>query len=144
MVAGVILCTSLYILFFRLLGTQNPYGFCSTMNLPLLVANQTSFHIHLRERTVNSFICLPAHTLTHSLIQLTSSGDLTFARHGSRAGDTEMNQASSPLLRSFWLAGWPGKRYTLTRAGGHAGRSHRGVGGSILKGGTLNPSCRRS
>lgn len=26
------------------------------------------------------------------------------------------------------MAGWPGNRYTLTRAGGHAGHSYRGVG----------------
>lgn len=32
------------------------------------------------------------------------------------------------------LAGWPGKRYTLTRAGEHAGHSHRGVGREHPKG----------
>ena len=66
-IAVCILCTSVYILLFRPLGTRNPYGFSSTMHFPLLVANQTSFHIHLKERIVNSFICLLAHSLINSV-----------------------------------------------------------------------------
>lgn len=59
LIAEIILCTSIdeYSLLFRLMGTRNPYGLSSTMYFPIPAANQSSYHINLKQRIVNSFIC---------------------------------------------------------------------------------------